>query len=178
MQCGGHDSWTAVCEFNRFFLSETAPDTDAMRADYAICHRCGVVFARRRPIGERFRYSSSISRKRSAACPPMSSVGPRCWARVGLSEDEPSDCAPRATAADVRQRVPADQGGRQHLPQLLEDRLAVAAHVEIIGSLLPLESPRVLEIRPRSARLARRFDGLRRRNVRAAAVRGAAGAGA
>ena len=27
-----------------------------MRADYALCHRCGVAFARLRPVGERFRY--------------------------------------------------------------------------------------------------------------------------
>ena len=34
----------------------SAPDAAATRADYALCRRCGVVFARRRPVGARFRY--------------------------------------------------------------------------------------------------------------------------
>ena len=38
---------------------------------------------------------------------------------------------------------------RLHLPALLKDQLAVAAHVEILGSLLNLDAPRVLEVRPR-----------------------------
>ena len=58
---------------------------------------------------------------------------------------------------------PRIKGGRQHLPQLLRDRLAVAAHVEILGSLLTLEAPRVLEIRPRfgaiGAALRRLYGG-------------------
>jgi hypothetical protein len=52
----GHPAFTPVCEFNRFVLSETAPDEQAIRADYVLCHRCGVVFARRRPVGARFRF--------------------------------------------------------------------------------------------------------------------------
>jgi SAM-dependent methyltransferase len=52
---------------------------------------------------------------------------------------------------------------RQHLPQLMRDRLVAAAHVEILGSLLTLHAPRVLEIRPRfgaiGASLRRLYGG-------------------
>src|SRR5205085_3952266 len=38
---------------------------------------------------------------------------------------------------------------KDYLPSLMNDRLASSMHVEILGSLLPLEAPRVLEIRSR-----------------------------
>ena len=51
---------------------------------------------------------------------------------------------------------------RDYLPSLMNDRLAASVHAEILGSLLPLKTPRVLEIRSRlgslSAILARLYD--------------------
>lgn len=159
----GHDSWTAVCEFNRFFLSETAPDTDAMRADYAICHRCGVVFARRRPIGERFRYLVEHFEETIGRVSADEQRGTKVLGSRRLSEDQAERLRARAKQPMFVSEFPRIKGGRQHLPQLLRDRLAVAAHVEIIGSLLPLKSPRVLEIRPRfgaiGAALRRLYGG-------------------
>jgi SAM-dependent methyltransferase len=38
---------------------------------------------------------------------------------------------------------------KDYLPSLMNDRLASSMHVEILGSLLPLQGPRVLEIRSR-----------------------------
>ena len=70
----GHGEWTPVCEFNRFLLSGSAPDDAAMRADYALCHRCGVVFARRRPVGERFRFLVEHFEERSAGSRPANRV--------------------------------------------------------------------------------------------------------
>ena len=159
----GHGTWTPVCEFNRFFVSESAPDADAMRADYALCHRCGVAFARLRPVGERFRYLVEHFEETIGRVSADAQRGTKVLGSRRLSEDEAEQLRVRATQPVFVSEFPRIKGGRQHLPQLLRDRLAVAAHVEILGSLLTLEAPRVLEIRPRfgaiGAALRRLYGG-------------------
>jgi SAM-dependent methyltransferase len=144
----GHQTFTPVCEFNRFLLSETAPDARAIRADYALCHRCGVVFARRRPVGERFRFLVEHFEETIGRVPVDEQRGTKVLGSRRLSDDERERLRTRAAQPMFASEVPR-QKNRQHLPQLLRDRLAVAAHIEILGSLLTLERPRVLEIRPR-----------------------------
>jgi hypothetical protein len=143
-----HDAFTPVCEFNRFFLSETAPDGAAMRADYALCHRCGIVFARRRPVGERFHFLIEHFEETIGRVPAERSRGTKVLGSRRLTEEESEQLRARAVQPMFVSEVPRPKH-RQHLPQLLRDRLAVAAHVEILGSLVKLDSPRVLEIRPR-----------------------------
>jgi len=144
----GHDAFTPVCEFNRFFLSETAPDAAAMRADYALCHRCGVVFARRRPAGERFRFLVEHFEETIGRIPADASRGTKVLGSRPLTAEDSEQLRARAGQPMFVSEVPRPKR-RQHLPQLLRDRLAVAAHVEILGSLVTLDKPRVLEIRPR-----------------------------
>jgi SAM-dependent methyltransferase len=157
----GHAEWTGVCEYNRFLLSGVAPDDEASRADYALCHRCGVVFARRRPVGARFRslveqFEETIGRTTG------NGNGPKLLGSRRLSEDDAATLKARAAHPVFVSEVPRVRD-RQHLPQLLRDRLAAAAHVEILGSLLTLTSPRVLEVRPRfgaiGAALRRLYGG-------------------
>jgi len=144
----GHDAFTPVCEFNRFLLSEAVPDAAAMRADYAICHRCGVVFAARRPGGERFRFLVEHFEETIGRVPTGDQRGTKLLGSRRLSEEEREALRVRAVQPMFVSEVPRTKD-RQHLPQLLRDRLAVAPHVEILGSLLTLDRPRVLEIRPR-----------------------------
>ena len=144
----GHNGFTPVCEFNRFLLGETAPDAEAIRADYALCHRCGVVFARRRPVGERFRFLVEHFEETIGRVPVDEQRGTKVLGSRRLSAEEREQLRTRAVQPMFVSEVPRPKN-RQHLPQLLRDRLAVAAHVEILGSLLKLEQPRVLEIRPR-----------------------------
>lgn len=144
----GHEAFTPVCEFNRFLLSETAPDAQAIRADYALCHRCGVVFARQRPAGERFRFLVEHFEETIGRVPIDDQRGIKVLGSRRLSEEKREQLRTRAVQPMFVSEVPRLKN-RQHLPQLLRDRLAVAAHVEILGSLLTLEQPRVLEIRPR-----------------------------
>ena len=144
----GHRTFTPVCEFNRFLLSETAPDARAIRADYALCHRCGVVFARRRPVGERFRFLVEHFEETIGRVPVDEQRGTKVLGSRRLSDEERERLRTRAAQPMFASEVPR-QKNRQYLPQLLRDRLAVAAHIEILGSLLTLERPRVLEIRPR-----------------------------
>jgi len=144
----GHQTFTPVCEFNRFLLSEIAPDAQAIRADYALCHRCGVVFARRRPVGERFRFLVDHFEETIGRAPVDGQRGTKVLGSRRLSDEEREQLRARAVQPMFASEVPR-QKNRQHLPQLLRDRLAVAAHVEVLGSLLKLDQPRVLEIRPR-----------------------------
>jgi SAM-dependent methyltransferase len=144
----GHPAFTPVCEFNRFVLSETAPDEQAIRADYVLCHRCGVVFARRRPVGARFRFLVEHFEETIGRVSANSESGTKLLGSGRLSDEQRERLRARAGQPMFVSEVPR-QKNRQHLPQLLRDRLAVAPHVEILGSLLKLERPRVLEIRPR-----------------------------
>jgi SAM-dependent methyltransferase len=143
-----HDAFTPVCEFNRFLLSETAPDAASMRADYALCHRCGVVFARRRPAGERFRFLIERFEETIGRVPANDRRGTKVLGSRRLSDEDSERLRARAAQPMFVSEFPPPKR-RQHLPQLLRDRLAVSAHVEILGSLLKLDQPRVLEIRPR-----------------------------
>lgn len=153
----GHAEATPVCEYNRFLLLPTAPDAAARRAGYALCHRCGVVCARIRPVGARFRYLLE-----------------RFEETLGRDDDGGalgSNTLTAEAAAALRQRIAAGvfvteyppRKRRSYLPALFRDRMAVAPHVELIGSLVPLSSPRVLEIRPRfgalGAALRRLYGG-------------------
>jgi hypothetical protein len=144
----GHDRSTAVCEYNRFLLSETAPDALATRSDYALCHRCGVVCARRRPVGRRFAFLVEHFEETIGRVPAGRQRGVNVLGSRRLSEDDREQLRARVRESMFLSEVPRPKN-RLRLPHLLRDRLAVAAHVEILGSLLTLKQPRVLEIRPR-----------------------------
>jgi SAM-dependent methyltransferase len=154
--CCGCGEFTEVSEFNRFLTSEQAPDACASRYHYSLCHRCGVVFARTRPIGPRFRtlldrFEDTLGRagKQGAGLDLL-----------GSRRLTPEEAARLREAAGRGVFASADGPG---LPTVLRDRLAVSAHVEILSSLLTLSAPRVLELRPRfgaiGAAIRRLFGG-------------------
>lgn len=152
--CCGHGASTLVCEYNRFLLRTTAIDGEPELYNYALCHGCGVVFARRRPGGARFRMLMERFNE---------SLG-RATATNPLLYPAPLDAVRRA---DLDQRAQAGVLVSEHLgmsrkawlPGALRDRQANAVHVELIGSLLELRAPRVLEIRSRTGAI---LQGLRR----------------
>ena len=144
----GHGEWTPVCEYNRFLLSGQAPDAAAARADYALCHRCGVVFARRRPVGARFRVLLEQFEETIGRASDDGQRGPKVLGSRRLSDADLEELKARAAHPVFVSEFPRVHD-RRHLPQLLRDRLAAAPHIEILSSLLSLTAPRVLEIRPR-----------------------------
>jgi SAM-dependent methyltransferase len=141
---------TVVCEWNKLILLDTAPDEQAWRYDYAVCHGCGILYATRRPIGARYRYlldnfEDVIDKD---AGNPLLNPHPLT--------DADRDRYRRLIARGV---FVSDHDGGPHLRGVLSDRLENSAHVELLGSLLAPRGARVLEVRPRAGTI---LEGLRR----------------
>ena len=144
---------TQVCEYNKFLLLEHAPDAEASVYNYAMCHGCGVVFARRRPTGSRYtrlveRFDETIGR---SGRPGAGKRGPAgaMLNPTKLTPEERSDLRGRV-ARGVFVSEHAGLDGDTYLPALLRDRMSNSQHAEILTSLLHFEAPRVLELRPRT----------------------------
>lgn len=158
----GHQARTLVSEFNKFVLMSRPPDDESYTYDYMLCHGCGVVYASRRPAGERYawlfhHFEETIGR---------ADTGLRSIRKLTLSAFDLSD----AERAELRRALEKGVFVSEHLrvsrkeyiPSLLPDRLSVAPHVELLGSLLDLKGANLLEIRARtgalSAALVRLYD--------------------
>ena len=158
--CGSMDATAQVCRYNKFVTYERVPDEASMRYDYALCHECGVVYATQRPTGERYDWLFEHFEE---------AIG-----RAAPGEERPGKLAlsPAKLTAETREHLKrlashgvfvSDHSGvsrKEHLPALLVDRMANAVHVEILGSLLPLVRPRVLEIRSRLGGLSAALERL------------------
>jgi len=144
--------WTQVCEYNKFLLLEHAPDEEAIVYNYAMCHACGIVFARRRPTGSRYdrlveRFDETVGRSGRLGSGQLGPDG-AMLNPAKLTPEERSDLRARV-ARGVFVSEHAGLDGDSYLPALLRDRLSNSQHVEILTSLLQCQAPRVLELRPR-----------------------------
>ncbi len=147
----GCSEFTPVCEYNKFLVIDSdLVDEAAAFYDYSLCHKCGVVFARCRPAGRRYEYlldRFEVAVGRSQDGTPLGA------AKAAISSGALTDADRDALRERIAQGVfVSDHLGiakRDHVPALLRDRLATAVHVEVLGSLLSLSRPRVLELRPR-----------------------------
>jgi SAM-dependent methyltransferase len=145
---------TLVCKWNKSILADTEPRDDSTISNYALCHGCGIVYATRRPIGERYRalmddFPDTIGRDPDAAAAnPMLNPYP-------LSDEDRARYR-RLIAGGV---FVSDHERREHMSQVYKDRLENAPHLELLGSLLDLKGARALEIRSRAGTIA---HGLRR----------------
>lgn len=146
--CGGAES-SAVLSFNKLILSPSPPDAASYRYRYAICHDCGVVSARRRPAGARYawmleHFEETLGRVE---------FGTRRSGKVALTSYELSEAEKHELVTRAQRGVFVSDheglGPDDYLPALMNDRLANSMHVELLGSLLPLQNARVLEVRSR-----------------------------
>ena len=146
--CGGAES-TKVSRYNRFVLFDRVPDSAAAIYNYSLCHACGVVYAERRPAGERYRWLL----ERFEETLGRTEVGSPRAGKFALSSSSLSDAdreqLRRMAANGVFVSAHGGLTRKDYLPSLMNDRLANSMHAEILGSLLPMRSPRVLEIRSR-----------------------------
>jgi SAM-dependent methyltransferase len=154
----GHRDRTVVCPWNKFILLDKAPDTSSVRYDYAVCHACGVLFASRRPVADRYRFLlehfGEVTAKRGSG------------GRISnlVLNPEPLTDAGRAALRQLAARgvfVSDHLGLRksEYLAPLLRDRFENSAHTDIIGALLAPRGWRVLEVRSRAGTI---LDGLHR----------------
>lgn len=159
-QCPGcaHEQFTVVNPWNKFILLERAPDDTSARYDYAVCHACGILFASRRPVGQRHRFLlehfGEVTAKRGEGGTITNDV-------LNPAPLTDADCerlrrlAARGVFVSDHLRLRADE----HLRPLLRDRVDNSMHTDIIGSLLAPRGWRVLEVRSRTGSI---LDGLRR----------------
>jgi SAM-dependent methyltransferase len=140
---------TPVGRYNKFLLQERLPDPQCAIYDYAMCHGCGVVYATLRPAGERYawlleHFEESIGRVE---------FGERRSGKVTLSSyaltDERREELRRLVSKGVYVSEHSGMSRKDFLPALMADRINKSVHVEILGSLVPMHRPRVLEIRSR-----------------------------
>ena len=142
----GDSKRTPVSQYNRFALVEQPPDDRSTRYDYALCHTCGVVHATHRPAGARLRwllehFEETLGRDDDKGAATLARSG-------GLTEAE-QDQLRRRAARGVFVSDHLGVSKKEDLPTLFRDRVANSPHVEILGSLVPMKAPRVLEIRSR-----------------------------
>jgi SAM-dependent methyltransferase len=146
--CGTTES-TPVSEFNKLLLLESGVDNDAPVYNYALCHGCGVVHARRRPVGRRYRYilerfEITLGRAHDGVPIPANAV----LGSSALDDDERRALRNRVSrGVFISEHLGLNR--REYLPALLQDRMASSVHIELLGSLVALRRPRVLELRPR-----------------------------
>jgi cyclopropane fatty-acyl-phospholipid synthase-like methyltransferase len=147
--CGSPDATQSVCLYNKFITYEHIPDPACAVSDFALCHACGVVYATRRPVGERYgwlleHFEETIGR---------TTMGEQRSGKLTLSSyaltPERRHELKRLAARGVFVSDHSGISRKEFVPTLMADRLANAAHVELIGSLIPLQNARVLEIRSR-----------------------------
>ena len=146
--CGSPES-TKVSRYNRFVLFDRTPDAASAIYNYSLCHACGVVFAARRPAGERYRwllerFEETLGRTEVGAPRP----GKFALSSSSLTDEARGELR-RMVSNGVFVSGHSGLTRKDYLPSLMSDRLASSMHVEILGSLLTMKTPRVLEIRSR-----------------------------
>jgi hypothetical protein len=156
----GHGERTLVCEFNKFVLMERPPDEAACRYNYSLCHGCGIVYAAQRPVGERYNwlfrhFEETIGRADSG----VRSVRKLALSAYSLTDEERAELR-LALQKGVFVSDHLGVSRKEYVPSLLPDRLSVAPHVELLGSLLDLRGARTLEIRTRSGALSAALERL------------------
>ena len=154
----GHADRTVVNEWNKLVLLRKAPDPSSARYDFAVCHACGVTYATRRPVGERYTFLTlhfgDVTAKHGddpAFTNPLLNPYPLTDAdRETLKRRG----APGVFVSDHLRLKKSD-----YLEGLLKDRFQNSLHLDLIGALLSPHHARVLEIRPRAGTIS---EGLRR----------------
>jgi SAM-dependent methyltransferase len=154
----GHGERTLVNEFNKLVLLTKAPDATAARYDYAICHACGMMFATRRPSGERYRYLLANFGEVTNKAHGDAEIKSPLLNPYPLSEDDRVRLTWLASKGVwVSDHLQLRKG--EYLEALVKDRFENSVHLDLLGALVAPKQARVLEIRPRAGTIS---EGLRR----------------
>jgi SAM-dependent methyltransferase len=161
--CGGR-ARSLVLEWNKLVLLDAAPDASSARYDYSLCHRCGVVYAARRPCGGRYRFLlehfGEVTGKQGGRVEIKNPI----LNPYALSPEDESRLA-RMASSGVFVSDHLELGKRDYLEGLAKDRFEMAVHVDLLANLVPLSRARVLELRPRTGAIAESLRRLFRADV-------------
>jgi SAM-dependent methyltransferase len=147
--CGSSAATPHVCRYNKFLTYEWMPDAAAPLYEFSLCHQCGIVYATKRPSGTRYdwlleHFEETIGR---------TALGGQRSGKLTLSSYALTNgMRENLKALAARGVFVSDHSGvtrKEFVPTLMVDRFANAVHVELIGSLIPLQNARVLEVRSR-----------------------------
>lgn len=145
--CGGAER-TDVSPYNGLVLLRSHHGEPVARYDYALCHRCGLVYATSRPTGTAFvdlleRFDDNLGR---VDRPNLGVV------EGSLSEQEKDDIRRRVRAgwkiSDGRE--PAES---EWWPMLRYDRIQSAQDLTLLASSIDLREKRVLDVRSNAGAL-------------------------
>lgn len=150
-----HPDATLANRWNKLLMLDEAPDAESARYDYSVCHACGILYARRRPFGARYRFL--LEHFGDVAGKPDRHRQPHLYP---YALDETDRERLRALAGKGVFVSSHTLSGREtHLPALFRDRFQHAGHADIIGSLIAPRGARTLEVRSKFGSL---LDILRR----------------
>jgi len=154
----GHDERTVVVEWNKLIMLAKAPDQQSARYNYSCCHRCGVVYAARRPCGQRFlfllQHFGEVTGKAAA-----DGVIPNPLLNPYPLSDKDKEHLRRMAAHGVWVSEHLGLKTTEYVEGALKDRFENSVHVDLLGNLVKPTNARVLEIRPRAGTIA---ESLRR----------------
>jgi SAM-dependent methyltransferase len=154
----GHSERTVVVEWNKLIMLAKAPDQQSARYNYSCCHRCGVVYAARRPVGQRFlfllQHFGEVTGKAAA-----DGVIPNPLLNPYPLSDKDKEQLRRMAAHGVWVSEHLGLKTTEYIEGALKDRFENSVHVDLLANLVKPVNARVLEIRPRAGTIA---ESLRR----------------
>jgi SAM-dependent methyltransferase len=154
----GHDERTVVVDWNKLIMLAKAPDQQSARYNYSCCHRCGVVYAARRPYGQRFlfllQHFGEVTGKAAA-----DGIIPNPLLNPYPLSDKDKEQLRRMAAHGVWVSEHLGLKTTEYVEGALKDRFENSVHVDLLGNLVKPANARVLEIRPRAGTIA---ESLRR----------------
>ena len=160
----GHDERTSVVEWNKLIMLAKAPDQQSARYNYSCCHRCGVVYAARRPCGQRFlfllEHFGEVTGKAAA-----DGVIPNPLLNPYPLSDKDKEQLRRMAAHGVWVSEHLGLKTTEYLEGALKDRFENSVHVDLLANLVKPENARVLEVRPRAGTIAESLRRLYNANV-------------
>jgi hypothetical protein len=160
----GHAERTVVVEWNKLIMLAKAPDQQSARYDYSCCHQCGVVYAARRPFGDRFlfllQHFGEVTGKAAA-----DGVIPNPLLNPYPLSDKDKEQLRRMAAHGVWVSEHLGLKTTEYIEGALKDRFENSVHVDLLGNLVQPRNARVLEIRPRAGTIAESLRRLYNANV-------------
>ncbi|MFO0945998.1 MAG: methyltransferase domain-containing protein [Planctomycetota bacterium] len=140
-----HAERSLVCKYNNLILHDQHRGSDLARADYAMCHQCGLVHATRRPSSDEFR--SLLVRFKDVL---GKEGGEDSYDGKWTAEDVAS-LSDRLKAGWL---VTDESGLKRKRPRwfapLRHDRVSGSFHFDILSSLFDLTGKRVVEFRTKT----------------------------